>query len=107
MRVLTFIVALEAATLAVVVALVLHSESHDSFPPAVVSSQPVSVETRAVPIAAAVGSVGTVETAALSRARGGHAAATGSPSGESASVGYRIARDVRRVRHRARASSLP
>jgi hypothetical protein len=113
MRVLAFIVALEAATLAVVVALVLHSESHDSFPPAVATPQLVRAKHRAVAIPAAVGSTGTVETAALSTARGGHAAATGSPpatrapSGESGSVGSRIARDARRVRHRARASSHP
>jgi hypothetical protein len=77
MRVLWFIVALEAVTLAVVVALVLHSEGHDSFPPAVVSPQPVRVKHRAVAISADIGSIGAVETAALARARGGHAAATG------------------------------
>jgi hypothetical protein len=114
MRALKFIVAVEAATLAVVVAFVLHSESHETFPPAVASSKPIHVEYRAIPLSVAVGRSGTVTTAAtLSLTRGGHASAPGAPrvaqppTREAGSVGFRTARSPARVQRAPRASSAP
>jgi hypothetical protein len=113
MRALKFIVAAEAATLAVVVAFVLHSESHETFPPAVASSKPIHVEYRAIPLSVAVGRSGTVTAATLSLTRGGHASAPGAPrvaqppTREAGSVGFRTARSLARVHRAPRASSAP
>jgi hypothetical protein len=113
MRALKFIVAVEAATLAVVVAFLLHSESQETFPPAVLSSKAIHVEHRVIPLSVAVGRSGTVTTATLSLTRGGHASAPGAPrvaqppTREAGSVGFRTARSVARVHRAPRASSAP
>jgi predicted lysophospholipase L1 biosynthesis ABC-type transport system permease subunit len=91
MRALRIIVAIEAATLAVAVGLVLHSEDHKGFPPALAVTLPSPAPpSRVIPVSINLGSTGRTKTAAiLAPTRGGRAGPTRTLRSESGSVGFR------------------
>jgi hypothetical protein len=98
MKVLQLIVAIEAAMLAVVVALVLHSERHTRFAPSVAVTTPVQSTRAVLPVAVDFGARGSTKTAALQR--GGRAVSFAASNGDSGLVGFKRASGKRLARTR-------
>lgn len=98
MSVLKLIVAIEAAMLAVVVALVLRSEGHTRFAPSVQVTTPIQ-STRAVhPVSVDFGARGSTRTAVLQR--GGPAVSFAVSNRDSGLVGFKRASGKRLARTR-------
>jgi hypothetical protein len=85
--VLKLVVAIEAAMLAVAVALMLHSERQTRFAPAVQVAVPAPARRAALPVSVDLGSTGATRTAALTR--GGRAVPAVGSSADSGFVGYK------------------